>query len=104
MDVNEIVLSIVQQSGLKPEKEANLSALIALIGTKDAELSKLIQQYKNAADAYHYIKGDHELRHKVKDIWELHRNRTKAAFQESQNFLADYCITKGLLLDFSSDN
>ncbi len=103
MDVNEMIFSIAQQSGLKPEKEANLSALIALIGTKDAELSKFVQQYKNAADAYHYIKGDHELRHKVKDIWEMHRNRTKAEVQQSQNFLADYCTKTGLSLDFPSE-
>lgn len=103
MDVNEIVFSIVQQTGLKPEKEVNLSTLIALIGTKDAELSKLIQHYKNASDSYHYIKGDHELRHKVKDIWEMHRNRTKEVLQESQKLLADFCHTKGLLIDFPSD-
>ncbi|MDP2237815.1 MAG: hypothetical protein Q8J88_15400 [Bacteroidales bacterium] len=103
MDVNEMIFSIALHSGLRPEKEANLSALIALIGTKDAELSKLVQQYKNAADAYQYIKGDHELRHKVKDIWEMHRNRTKAEFQQSQKILADYCTKAGLPVDFPTE-
>jgi hypothetical protein len=102
MDLNEIVFSLVHQSGLKPEKDANLSSLIALIGQKNPELEKLLKSYKNAKDAYEFIKSDHELRHKVKEIWEMHRIRTKEELQKSQSLLADFCSASGLVIEFNS--
>lgn len=102
MEMNEIIFSIAQQSGVLPEKDASMSTLIALIGTKDPELEKLIKLCKNAKDAHEFIKGDHELRHKVKEIWEIHRNRTKEEFQKSLEILAEYCSKSGLDIDFIS--
>lgn len=77
--------------------EASMEKLSAY----DATLSKLLLETKLAYDTHSFISGDFELRHKMKDIWELQSARTRNDYEQKKEQLLNYCQSIGIHLRHS---
>jgi hypothetical protein len=71
--------------------DKSISELLQLIAEKNESLAKKLMNFKNAYEAYHFIQSDHELRSKVKDIWEIQLHRTKRDMDETALLLIYFC-------------
>ncbi len=72
--------------------------LVHLLKEKEPVLASLILSYIQATEAHQFISKDHELRHKVKDIWQFQMTRTQQEVDQCKAKLMEYCFQHGLSL------
>lgn len=72
--------------------------LIHLLKEKEPVLANLLLSYIKATEAHQFISKDHELRHKVKDIWQFQLTRTQQEVDQCKDNLMEYCLQHGLRL------
>ncbi len=95
--VKKILQSLLEQL-LLPSNEIGTAQGIALINDQDSELGSLLNSLFQADEAHKFIRNDYELRHKLKDIWTLQTNRTRAEAEQCLHLLTDYCNKNDLKL------
>jgi hypothetical protein len=87
---------ILKSKGVIVSEGLALTALMDEAFKQLPDGTDLLVRFKNAYDAYTMIRGDHEMRSKISDIWQLQLNICKSELLASSQELSDYLANQGL--------
>lgn len=93
--LTEICREILVNEGIHIDDNLSLIELIRQLEIVLPEAASIIKKYKNKDDAFGMLRNDHEMRHKIGDIWRMQLELSKAELRKSRIELAEFLLKGG---------
>lgn len=87
---------ILQSKGIIASEALSTSGLMDEVMRSMPDSSDLLRRFKNAYDAYMMMRSDHEMRHKIPDVWQMQLNSCKSELDVCSKALSDFLGEHGL--------
>ncbi len=95
--INRIFESLATQMGIEVQN-LERKTILEKLQHQDADLASQLTELSKNYDTLLFIRGDFELRHKLKDIYDFQIKNSQWAVDKSMEKLTSYCLTRGLEL------
>lgn len=95
--INNIFESLATQIGIEVQ-HLERKTILEKIKHQDADLASQLEDLSKNYDTLQFIRGDYELRHKLKDIYDFQIKNSQLAVDRTMEKLTSYCLTRGLVL------
>lgn len=87
---------ILQSKGMSASEELSTSGLMNEVIRYMPESNDILRRFKNAYDACMMMRSDHEMRHKMPDVWQMQLNSCRSELLVCSKALSNFLGEHGL--------